>query len=363
MKIGFLFNDNFIDNVDFSDVYNGNPGCGGAEYQMSLLFSELAMSEYNEIYVFHYNKSVILPNSVNEIIINDLNELTNYDQMIIVVNLTNELKSTKLNDVILKSNHAFVIWVHCRLNTRTISLLSKEKNVRKIVFVSPLELNLIEESVSSNKATTIFNMIPKCDISSTSTSKDNTVVYVGNISRYKGFINFLKQWKYIIDCVNNAQLYVIGNGLLYNRNNALSVFKLCKPDYEKEIYDVLTNDNIMESVHFLGLMGSEKKHILSKAKLGIITNQNVETFCITALEYQQYGVPVLALDKDGLRFSVNNGVSGLLCNSFIDMRNKAIDILQDKYNFDFNNDFLSEFYVNKIIEEWNELFYQIDNNF
>lgn len=149
-------------------------------------------------------------------------------------------------------------------------------------------------------------MNPKIDSLSLNGNKGNIVVYVGNISEYKGFIYFLKEWKSIKRNVPDAELFVIGNGALYNRSNIarFSKLNLCKAEYEDEVLRILETDNIKDSIHFMGIMGKEKNDVIQRAKVGIVTNKNVETFCITALEYQQNKVPVLALGKDGLKYTV-----------------------------------------------------------
>ena len=360
MKIGFLFEDKFLSYANFKNVSKGNPGCGGAEYQMALLFTELSRNIKYNIIVFNYNMTTKFANNVKNILINNLGDIKDDIDMTMIINFTNELQTDELYNFIKSSKMNFIIWVHCRLNKEKIREFSKLENIKKIVFVTPLEMEILGKNILKKKVS-IFNMIPEpVGELNFYKKKDNIVVYVGNISRYKGFINLLYQWKQIKLNVKDAQLFVIGNGSLYNRHQKFSKLNLCKPDYEYEIQNVLLKDNILDSVHFLGLMGYNKKQIIKRAKVGIVTNQNVETFCITALEYQKYGVPVVALNKDGLKYSVQNGKSGILCETFEEMGKQIIKILKEEYKFDLPNKFLEQFYCKNIISKWEDLLNNVE---
>lgn len=331
----------------------GNLGCGGSEYQMALLVTQLSKEVNNTITVFHYNKLVTFKDGIQSFIIQSLNDIRLNDISIFVINLTNQLsqsQSIALERFCRLTNSKIIFWVHCRLNYNEIIKFSMIENVKKIVFVTPLEEKLLGENIPQNKKMFIFNMSPKIESLSLNGNKGNIVVYVGNISEYKGFIYFLKEWKSIKRKVPDSELFVIGNGALYNRSNVaqFSKLNLCKAEYEDEVLHILDADNIIDSIHFMGIMGKEKNDVIQRAKVGIVTNKNIETFCITALEYQQNKVPVLALGKDGLKYTVCSS-SGILCNSFKEIRENTIRILNDEIKFDYQNEFFERFYPETII--------------
>ncbi len=59
-----------------------------------------------------------------------------------------------------------------------------------------------------------------------------------------------------------AELYVIGNGKLYNKDAKLGKYELAEDSYEKFfIKNLLVDNQIMESVHFLGTLGELKRMV------------------------------------------------------------------------------------------------------
>ena len=75
MKIGIEFIDYGFSSLDLSNIRNGNPGCGGTQYEFVMLASHLLDLDPNyEIFFFHFNNNK-LDCRINSIIVKDLNEI------------------------------------------------------------------------------------------------------------------------------------------------------------------------------------------------------------------------------------------------------------------------------------------------
>ena len=125
----------------------------------------------------------------------------------------------------------------------------------------------------------------------------HNVVYMGCLIEEKGFHVLAKAWKKILEQVPDAQLYVIGNGRLYDKDAPLGKYGQASPEYENMFMPYVTDveGNVLESVHFMGVMGNEKYDIISKCKVGVPNpNSTPETFCISGVEMQLYGAIVTA---------------------------------------------------------------------
>ena len=91
------------------------------------------------------------------------------------------------------------------------------------------------------------------------------VTYVGSLVPAKGFHRLAQIWPEVISKVPNAELYVIGNGKVYDRNAKLGKYGISQSDYENQFMKYLTDDEgeILKSVHFCGIVGKEKRDIFA----------------------------------------------------------------------------------------------------
>ena len=183
------------------------------------------------------------------------------------------------------------------------------------------------------KSTYIYNMI-----NTSRTAKERCVVqpsvtYIGSLVPAKGFHLLAKIWPSVLARVPDAQLNVIGTGKVYDRNAVLGKYGIAQESYENEFMPYLTDENsdILPSVHFLGLLGEEKEDILCQTAVGVVNPTALtETFCISAVEMQLCGVPVVSKKKWGLLDTIKDRKTGFLYTSEKEFVDRVVQLLLDK---------------------------------
>ena len=181
------------------------------------------------------------------------------------------------------------------------------------------------------------------------------VTYIGSIVPYKGFHILAEAWKDILKVFPQAKLNVIGSGKLYDRTSKLGRYGIAEEEYEKQFMPALTDDagNIIPSVHFWGVLGTEKNEILKRTRVGVPNPSGIsETFCITALEMQAMGALVTTINYGGLKNTVFH--TGLLYNNPKDLATSIVTLLKKKDNHiqDFYEFMEENFSFEHITKDW-----------
>ena len=197
-----------------------------------------------------------------------------------------------------------------------------------------------------------------------------SVTYVGSLVPAKGFHKLAQIWPDILKKVPDAELYVIGTGKVYDRNARLGKFGISQEDYENSFMKFLTDDNgtILPSVHFLGIVGSEKVDIFKNTAVGVVNPTALtETFCVSAVEMEYAYVPVISRKKWGLLDTIDDGETGYLFRNSSDFVEKMVYLLNnDELNQNMGekaHEFVKEnFDMNRIIPQWISLIEDIDKD-
>jgi glycosyltransferase involved in cell wall biosynthesis len=128
----------------------------------------------------------------------------------------------------------------------------------------------------------------------------------------------------------NIKLYVIGSGDLYYpdkvfRNKIKNKIGI-EEKYEKRIFNILQRND--ESVVFTGtLTPSKREKVFEKCGIGVANPSGAtETFCLSAVEMQQHGIPVIAAKKFGLKDTIVDKETGILIGSKTGLR-KSLEVL------------------------------------
>lgn len=370
MKIAIYFDDTGVKNLDLRYPDKGNPGIGGTEYCYLMLAKHLSIYDQEiETTIYHYNESNILPESVNNVIIKNKKDCIakSSESEIDYLLFCTELGKSwyKLLDTY---NQDAMLWAHCFLSIEELELATSSERVKKVVFVGKQMYDMYLDHDISKKSTYIYNMIVSQSIERQ--MDENIVLYIGSLVKGKGFDVLARCWSSIKKEVPDAKLYVIGTGKLYRRDAELGKFNVASKEFEEEFIGYLLNEEGMidKSVKFLGLLGEEKKYVISKAKVGIINpTAKTETFGISGVEMQAQFIPIATKGSLGLLDTVIDKKTGLLHNTEKQFIKNIIYLLKnDDINYKMGcnaHDFvISNFSPEVVMPKWISLFYNCGNS-
>ena len=369
MKIGLYFNDQGYMDLDLQEPQTGNNGIGGTQYCFIMLADALVKYTNHEVIVFHFNNN-LLPVGVQSVIISDKEELieraTNNNVDILLFKAEGVTPFVKaLRDSDLKC----IVWAHNYLLDKELDELLANQNIKKVVFVGKEQYDRYVDHDIIEKSTYIFNMFDGRCFKRRNPIINHNVTYTGSIVRSKGFHILASIWPDIIKEVPDANLFVIGNGQLYDRNAKLGRLGITNEEYETTFAPFITFDGeIIPSVHFLGTLGKEKTHIYDNTSVGVVNpSGRTETFGLSAVEMEACGIPVVTKAANGLFDTVINNKTGYLVRNKRQLKTRIIKLLKDTEKNDHLGSQAKEFADTKflpenIIKEWEELFYRIRDN-
>lgn len=369
-RIGVLLDDRALNNIDLSNVEEGNVGIGGTEYCFAMLiyYASKKLSDYR-IVVLHYNNTIRLPEGVESVII----EVEHWEEMALLeLDMLIFRAGFHRDDGLLpfaeKNGISLIAWAHNYLYADAAKELAMCCSVKRVVFVGrQIYEHYIDHEIIS-KSTYIYNMISMQEVKEDRIDNyEPSVVFTGSIIPIKGFHLLAREWKKIVREVPKAQLYVIGNGKLYNDKCILGKYGIAEEAYERRFMHYFLDDEkkISDSVHFLGKLGIEKYDIYKYAAVGVMNpGGRSETFGLSAVEMEQMGLPVVVYNKASYPDIINNSVTGYLCNSRKQFRKKIIYLLT---NQSINQQMgksgralvKNKFSPNVVIGEWQVLFNEV----
>lgn len=225
------------------------------------------------------------------------------------------LISSNTNKYFYKNNKIIkILWLHNQLQI--------EKSIRKNEFISILinKPNCVFVSKYLKNLTTLLYpfksrvVIPNgCSELFLSNKRKRIIkpIFIWTIKRAKGLSDILNMWIFFINKKEpNAELHIYGLNNYFNKKN------LKKYRHMGIKFFGIVNKNILA-----------KKYSYSTA---MIHPGYDETFCISALEGQASGLPVLTFDRTALSERVMNGVNGYKVNTLEQMANVAIKLINNK---------------------------------
>ena len=163
----------------------------------------------------------------------------------------------------------------------------------EFVAVSPsTKKEMIDIGIDKEKIRTIFNGMNGQFVPDFSKKKENLMVYVGRIKRYKQLDHLVRAFQIVKDRIPDAELAIAGRG----------DFSEVKKLSEKLNLKIKLYNEISEK---------EKLDLLQRARIFVTTSMK-EGWGITVIEANRCGTPVVAYDVPGLRDSVRNDETGLL---------------------------------------------------
>lgn len=375
MKVALYINDaggvdaggsNFHD-IDLSNPQLGSPGIGGTHYEFVMLAYALANFSNVEVNFYHYNKNK-LPSGVQDWIIHDTKELHE-----LVKRHGNDIfilwgiAVRELNNLLSDNDIKCILWLHNYHSYLDMKYFYSISSIKRIVLVSHEHYDYYLDHSAIKKCTYICNMFDGRNLKLRDFPSKPAVTYTGGLYKGKSFHILASMWKDILREVPEAKLYVVGSGKLYNHDSKLGPFGVADSEYEAMFADYLMQDGkLLPSVKFCGSMGLEKTDIYYKTTVGI-TNFYHETFCISALEMEACGVPVVNISHGGVLDTIIHNETGLLAKNYDEIKKYIIMLLKDKeLNLRIGRqarEFASSaFLPEKIVKQWLKLFDEVMND-
>lgn len=367
MKVGFYLDNSGFSSIDCSEIRNGNPGIGGTEYMFLLVSTMLSQRENCIDVTFFATNTFVFPTGLNVVLCNCLSdciakvEAEKFDYLIIKHDVDANINSHALESA-MPLHTQIIVWAHVFMCFWELDYYAANANVVKIVNVGKETLDLYIDHSVYDKSTYIFNAVNtngarKVCKNYPLDKRGNVVTYIGQLSPFKGFHLLAKAWKKILKEVPDAQLYIVGSGKLYDKNSTLGHYNIAASEYESQFMPYITDENgkILDSVHFMGVLGKEKNDILLQTKVGVPNPSGItETFCISAVEMQLMGARIATYKSPGFMDTVRNGILGTRRSQLAD---NIISLLRSDFT-DYHeamNYFETTFSPDIILNKWENL--------
>ena len=370
IRVCFYHPDRFFPNVDCTHLETGNPGVGGSDYALLLVAEKLAVaSEKLSVFIATQSDNPLIPDANGK-----LQRLYAKDQEELLKNLLiNRISVVVFRYGVIGADDEFfnkiqgnvkaVIWCENSVSLIDLNKFCNLKSVERLIAVTKEQMDLYIDHDAYKKSDYIYNALPNELISDSKLNiipyieRAKNVVYMGSLIPAKSFHVLAKAWPYVLEKEPEAQLYVIGSGQLYSRGQKLGKYGIAEADYEDSFMPYLIKDNgtILDSVHFLGVLGCEKNDVMRNARVAVPNpTGNTETFCICAIEMQLAGCLLTTISMSAYLDTINPKYSILykrtdqLAESIIELLRKT-----DSHDIEDEIDFVdTKFNLNKITEEW-----------
>ena len=364
-SVAFYLDNSKLPNTNFSQPLDGNPGTGATEYMTVLFGSQLSNQGINvTLYVtkqgnFPKNLDVKVVKGIRSAI--DLASLKN--QILVIRAYISEF-ITILNYISEIAELKIIIWAHLTPSQIDLKVISRIEQIKAIVCLENNQRVRMGDSLCASKLFTIPYCITGDTKSVDLTQDNNNVAYMGALVPQKGFHLLADAWPKVLEVFPDSQLFVLGSGNLYNSEIQLGEEKVATKEFEKRIFKKLSK--FEPSVKFLGNSNSKvRSEILDNCKLGIVNpSGQTETFCLSAVEFQQKGVPVIGARKFGLLDTVQHRRTGTLILNPSRLAYHIIRHLSDsnwnkKLGSNAQKFVLKEYELESVIQRWVNLIYFI----
>lgn len=367
MKIAFFVPNSNISKVDFTSVDRGNPGVGGSEYSAILVASALSKKGSLDVTLLCEKPSLFpdcLKWKVCGSLVGAIKTVKKFDIDYLVV----DAKLLTKDIVCRFSSVKFIAWANTFIPTYYYEFYARHDNVVKIVNVGKEELEQTKGTPVYGKSCYIYNAVPTAvkeeykDVLLPNKDRPKKVCYIGSLHPAKGFQYLAKAWPSVIKRVPDAQLYVIGSGKLYGRGAKLGAWGIADSSFEKEFMPyIVENGKIIDSVHFLGILGKEKYDVLSNCKVGVPNPSGVsETFGYTAVEMEFMDCQVTTIKCAGYLDTVCDKTN--LYSNTGELADYIVRLLKnDSYDNKVVLEYIKQFSVENIAEDWEQFFFELNN--
>ena len=376
-KVFFYLDNRGIPDADLNNPENGNPGIGATQFMFAATPYFIGKSypdSYDLTILAHHIHQ--LPKSVHSIRVDSLVDAVEQTE----ANNGDFFIFRPLSDgAYLKtfrrwgsSKIKFVAWAQNFLRNSELNILSDMANISALVCIGQEQYDGLRDHKIIKKSTAIPH---PCDPSTFPdvcfTKRDKVVTYMGALIHSKGFHKLARIWPKILAAEPDAQLMAfIGTGRLYDNGKRLGSWGIAEETYERILKKYLADakGNPIKSVHFLGKMGLEKMDVLKQTRVGVPNpTGRTETFCVSALEFEACGIPVVSARRNGLLDTIVHELTGYQANSGVLQSRYILKLLKDdalcaEMGGNARAFVTSTFSLPGIMEKWHLLFQRLGND-
>lgn len=365
MKVAFYIRNFYcLDNLNLENLYDGNPGIGGTEYVMFIIAHLLTTRDNNIDILVYLEKENILPKDLKYIIVPDI-EIAAMDaakkgcERFVFdckwVNWEEQPFPT------IPYSLRLIPWLHTPCKAEILHEICSHPNFGRLICVGNEQRDLYRDDWTFAYTDYIFNCVPQQNLPSQNNiipyeDRKNIVTYIGSLTPRKTFHVLAEIWPIILKQVPDAELYVIGSASLYDDIDEYGPYHIAEKTYENSFMPFLTKGGkIVDSVHFMGVMGKGKEEILKATKVGVPNpTGKTETFCLSAVEMQLMGCSVTAMQAPGYFDTIFNGKvtkrnKHHLANSIVSLlkAKRALKTYKETISY-----FQENFSENAVSEKW-----------
>ena len=315
-KVAFYVPSSNLESKDFRHISRGNPGVGGTEFAMVMSAYALAIKGC-EVQI--YSRSALkLPRNVRTQKVVDFQAAISRSAEkgeILIYRPTQGEEDFVLSTEALLVNSRLIPWLQLDLRPQDLKKFAEIKEVVAIACLGLSQRIKLRDNPIWKKSFVVPNpiVINRKNESTKRRSKSPQVVYLGALVPQKSFHVLADRWSRIKKKVPEATLHVIGSGNLYDTATKMGILGLSTPEYERRIFRHMNPSD--DSVKFWGRVDSPltRENIILKSTVGIVNPLGTtETFCISGVEIQALGIPVVTRRHGGLRDTIVNKETGRL---------------------------------------------------
>jgi glycosyltransferase involved in cell wall biosynthesis len=325
MKIAFYFNRAGNSMLDWSKFVSGNLGINGTHGQFLLLVQDCLKDEAIETMVFTPVGLLGFPAKSYQQVENIRDAIAIAAGMgfhLIVFNNRFNRETEEGVKAIDEYKLKGILWDQNGPYPEQERFLAKSIWLKRIVCVSSYQCQMVRHRNFFNKVCFIYNGSDYEVLPNKREYRNDhfQLTFIGAPTLAKGFHWVMAAWPKVKQHIPAAHLNIIGSMALYQKDFKPGAMGIADLAFEqKYIYPYL--GSTIESaaqlgVKFHGLVDKNKiKEILFITDVGIVnpnTLKGYETFCVSALDFQGYGIPVLGGRLGGLKETIEHGKSGIL---------------------------------------------------
>lgn len=194
---------------------------------------------------------------------------------------------------------------------------------KKIPFMTVSEStkkDLIEWGIPKENIAVVNNGINKPNRVAFDKERTKTVIFLGALSQDKGIKDAIKAFSIINKREKDWQFWVVGKS---------------DPNYLLRIKNLVRKSGLSQNTKFWGYVSEKKKYKLLK-RAHILINPSIrEGWGLVVIEAAAMGTPTVAFDVPGLRDSIVNGKTGILCpkKGVENMADEVLKLSKDKKRY------------------------------